>query len=199
MSTFVDILYGKFIANEAGNPAVVNNRNTVTVNTGVTKVAFDTATTPAWNFTFCKDLYSASPARYFRGRDQIRILSFGIMLPYGMEFGDTIFTFGIGRSNYTGAAFSTNSLLPEFSDNSGANGYISVPFSNYEMALDVVSPFQAQNTGIPNYQMWYSIFGFVAAGNVSMVGMNSTLNATVQTPIPFIKVMHSIGLYNSTF
>lgn len=199
MSTYINILYGKFLANEAGNPAVVNNRNKFTVNTGVNTVNFDTSTGPTWNFTFCKDgALGGNPFRFFRGRDQIRVLSFGIILPHGLQLGDTPLLFGIGKSMYTGAAFSQNVLFTEFSDAS-ANSVIEVPFTNYEIALDVVSPYQNQNIGTPNFQMWYSIFGWVASGNISMVGVNSSLNGQVLTPVPFIKVMHSLHLENSTF
>lgn len=191
MSGKIDLLIGQFVANEGGNPAVINNRNRFTVNTGVNTVNIDTATAPVWNFTFLKP-YGTLP-RFFSARDNIRVLSMGVMLPYGFEIGDTPITMSINKlCTYNKIGAPASQPFNEFLDYDGGDSTFSFPFANYEFATDIISEFFAQDPNPAISITSYAITCKILSGNINMVGVNSSLNGQVITPIPFMKVLHTI-------
>lgn len=190
MAEIIELLTGKFIANEGGNGAADSLRNKITVNTGVDSVNIDSATNPEWRWVFSKN-YGTNP-RYISARDQVRILSMGVMIPYGLDLSATVLTLEFFKYTYFQGGLKTSLDMPEFIDYGGLVSSFSFPFVNYEFACDIVSPFEPQtNTPVDN-PVQYCFTCKALSGSFSMVGVNTSLNGDVITPVPFMKILHTI-------
>lgn len=181
MAEIINTLYGRPVG---GWPAP-SAYGSVTCNGAVNKVALNTVAAP-WNYTFGMEL-NANPLTFafkFAELDKFRILSYGWMLPHGLawsnEGGDVPAVQLIeGNSNPTGAVF----FLDQVS-------YLSVPWGDYECALDIFVDWSTAPAG----ENWYSLETRLQAGSVSMVGLAAALNGAVLYPIPYVKILHNIPL-----
>lgn len=190
MAERIEILTGRFIANEGGNGAADSLQNKFTVNTGVDSVNIDTATAPNWYWVFSK-AYSPYP-RYISARDQVRILSMGVMIPYGFDLASTVLTLQFYKYTYMQGGAKVSVDVPEFIDYGGTVSSFTFPFVNYEFACDIISPFDPQMSSPATNPVQYCFTCKALSGSFSMVGVNSALNGDVITPIPFMKILHTI-------
>jgi len=181
MAEIINTLYGRPLG---GWPAP-SAYGSVTCNGAVNKVAIDTVAV-AWNYTFGMELNAApgSFAYKFTPTDKFRILSYGWQMPHGLawanEGGDMPpIQIVEGNSNPAAATF----FLDQVS-------FLEVPWGDYEIALDIFVDWSTA----PAAQNWFSLETRLQSGTVSMVGLAAALNGQVLYPIPYIKILHNLGL-----
>lgn len=186
MAEKIEILRGDFIPVVSGQAALTAYQS-FTVNTAVRNVTTNNAAA-AWSWVFSNGVgyYKFSP------RDNIRILSFWLVLPYHFVLANE----GAGIAPLGGGAtlawtrygsVSGSAMIPEFG---GVNSGIYAPEANTETALDVYVPWPGAAADAWTALRMSQTFQQV----ISMIGTPAALNGLVFYPTPFCKVLHTIDL-----
>jgi hypothetical protein len=132
----------------------------------------------------------------FARGDNFIVLSIGIVLPL---------SFQLHRQNdvaasplilsFYGKALAKLYYFREF--NPGGAGYVALPMENYETSLGVFVDIQNQDVNTGSYiknSVFTLQYGIAGTSNVSMSGVPTALNGTVQRLVPFVKVLHTLAL-----
>lgn len=181
MAEIINTLYGRPVTNWPAPSAY----QSFTVNTAVRKVSVDLVSVPQWRYTFGLEVMGLTGqfAYKFAKTDKFRILSFGILMPHGLQFanegGDVPPILYVGGNSNLG--------VPYFFDQVS---YMHVPWGEYEVAADNFVDW----SNAPTAATWLSIEGQLYSGQVSMVGVNAALNGQVFYTIPYVKVLHNLPL-----
>jgi len=179
----IDVMTGIFIANIGGNGAADSVKNKFTVNNAVNEVPIINAAVTDWNFVFqVNPLFCRIQAQ-----DAITVLSFGVMVPYHFVWSQLpVLSFYYWAKN--GASIQSD----KFPEINAPSGFLPAPFANYEMSLGGYCPWPVPSTGGPyaDYELIASFLG----GRVSMIGVPAALNGVVITPVPFVKIQHTLPL-----
>jgi hypothetical protein len=150
-------------------------------------------------------LYNGDHAYTFAQGDNFTILSFGIIMPLSFQFdrrvtlGNTpifaISFYGVGQTSGNGYYFNEIS--------SQQSGYLYITVENYDIALDLFIDLQNQPpAGIApptyikneefnlNMEINFNVYPFSGIG-ISMAGVPASLDGTVQTVTPYMKLLHN--------
>jgi len=180
----VDVLWGKFVANMGGNGAADDGSNKFAVNTAVNDVALDVS--QGWNYVFGVPLAPASHYYKVQARDGLTVLSVGCMLPYHFTWSDMgCMSFGYWAKNGASIQYAAINQI------NTPSGQLPVPFTNYELSIGPYVPWPVDDS-IGGPYPWYNLVANFRAGRVSMIGVPASLNTQTITPIPFVKVQHTL-------
>lgn len=181
MAERIDLMVGQI---RGGFPSAYNS---VTVNAAVNVVRFDVLAAP-WDWIFVQPITGASR---FVGRDNFRILSYGLLMPHGLSVanvGESPVGVGVvGQTSmriragfFGGAQYELSAFL-----------HMTLPWGDYEVAADIFSDWQPGTvTRTDSMQLHCRL----TEGVVSMVGVNAAIDTLTLYPIPFIKVLHTSAL-----
>lgn len=123
----------------------------------------------------------------FAPKDNITLLSIGVVLPYNFVLSTTQIFIQL---------FWTDGVNLGFLNIGSSQGYINIPFANYEFSLGVYIPWPTPAI-IPYWLICQiSTVGDPAAAQtrVSMLGSPAALLGATLPIIPFVKVAHSLPL-----
>jgi hypothetical protein len=187
-----DILYGGFIPNVAGNGPAASARNTFVVNNAAADVPLDVTTNPEWLYVFgAPSNFNLVGTPYYtkvQSKDSVTLLSFGLMMPYHFVLSQ-IAEFYLG---YYCPQEALPACKPILELQNGA-GDLVIPFVNYEMSLGVYFSWPA-HVAVPAAADYYYLCGLVNGGRVSQIGTPAILNGVSITPVPFMKIQHTLPL-----
>ena len=136
-------------------------------------------------------LFNAVGNCRFQPKDIIRLLSFGVILPYQ-------FTLGAMEAFLELKWWNTSGLVTVPVAGFGSNGFISLPFENSEFSVDMLLEWPnllaGTGGGASISARVIPVHGSSFPVDVSMVGVPSSLNGLVLPVLPFFKVLHNLSM-----
>jgi hypothetical protein len=190
----IDVMWGKMIANKGPNGAGPTG-NSFTVNNAVNEVVLSGGGLGTGAHIYGVPNYDGSVSfAKIQAKDSITILSLGLMVPYSfVQSAMASLSFGYWATDGIGPALFNP--IPEINI---PTGDVPIPFYNYEMSIGTYVPWPVPASGNPggNYAYYYlcSFFPPIATAKVSMIGAPASLNGVVITPVPFVKIQHTLPL-----
>ena len=184
MSEIIDTLF--VTGNDGLVGAAYENRYKFVANTAVDLVPITASVAPVHPNLRSPNMVG-SP-QYFQAKDNLRILSVGVLFPY--SFGLATTPISMALNWYAPGPIDRGRVL-EF----GAYGSFWIPFENYEFSIDMLAQY-APNTSA---KCGLSALLFTGAGSdtnlmVSMVGCPAGLNTKSFYIAPFVKVLHNLPM-----
>jgi hypothetical protein len=182
----IEMLQGIFIPLFHGNTAVQGLRNSFTVNTAANEVAIDTTTAlNAWDYTFV----NGQGNQFFQIADQPKIISIGMGLPYYFDSGDQNLMLRFGYVTIGGSSGVLSQIAP-------TTGDFVFPLMNEEIEIDAFIPWPEPISAVTHRNI--ALQGIMTSGKISMIGVPASLNLAVLYPMPFIKVLHTLPMVNTS-
>lgn len=159
-----------------------------TVNTGAKSVALGAGAAIKMYVSGASSLIAK-----FQSKDNLRIISAGFYIPEN---------FVLAETNTGGAPYIPLNQLQLFVYNStpaetakmpgcGGRGVIPIPFSNYELTLDIFCDISSLTLNADNY---FYIYSTLWANRLSMVGVPAAFDTDHIHAIPFLKILHTFPI-----
>jgi hypothetical protein len=161
-----------------------------TVNTGLLSVA-SSPVSPANQIPFYIEGAAALIGK-FQQKDNIRLLTCGFYIPEAYTLADTVKNPISLAGNELQITIYDSTVAPVVAlPGLGPRGVVGIPFSNYELALDIYCDMTSVTLQADNY---FYLYGQIYANDLSMVGVPAALNGSKPRIIPFIKILHTLDI-----
>ena len=140
-------------------------------------------------------LYNAQGFKRFQANDNLRILSVGIILPEQFTLAKTPYTATLGGAmgitvDLKKASSATYRSFPQF----GSLGTLTLPLVDFDFPVDIFIDINAMALSDAfNLRGYMNKIGNVSP-QVSMVNAPAALDATLQTCILYVKVLHNFPM-----
>jgi hypothetical protein len=136
-------------------------------------------------------LYNSAGQAIFQPKDAIRVLSFGVVLPYQFTLASMEASV---RFRWWNVAGTSNEVVDGF----GPSSSILLPFENSEISLDVLIGWPDNllggGTGARLSAEIFPVLGDSFPVDVSMVGVPASLDTLSLPILPFFKILHNLKM-----
>jgi len=159
---------------------------TVDTTPGVLSVAMSMSSTGIF--------FGNGSSRLFQAGDNFIILSAGFVLPESFTMAKYPVANVEGAPILSLQLYGINSGVYSPIKNFGDGQGLQLPLENYEMPLGIFVPLSSTFNVTDSFLLEGKLYGSTADPRVSMIGVPSTLNTTVQHATVFLKVLHNFPL-----